>query len=236
MKIVGLRLEKYLDYSISGHNCDFEYADAIFIKSIICILLDNMDKVEIHLTRSEGQCGSGWCAASFGHIEVMRVSNFTYNYIAKKDLKFEYITDTVYSYNDEDDKITLDFSNYINFKTCILQYDTINSNIFTCTSDGGDSYYPSGGYSVNLDNFIKTDRIIEKRPVWIFKGDSNLGKSFIASNSRLQVYETDSKQILPNIIRESIIVLGNKFKFTINEIKEKIPCEFKLILVDFTMT
>ena len=36
MKIVGLRVEKYIGQEISGHNCDFEYTNAEFEKHIIC--------------------------------------------------------------------------------------------------------------------------------------------------------------------------------------------------------
>ena len=32
MKIIGLRIEKYIDKEVSGHNCDFEYNDAEFEK------------------------------------------------------------------------------------------------------------------------------------------------------------------------------------------------------------
>lgn len=66
MKIIGLRIEKYIDKEISGHNCDFEFKDAEFEKHIICGVLDDNRKVEIELSHSEGECFSGWTTASWG--------------------------------------------------------------------------------------------------------------------------------------------------------------------------
>lgn len=77
MKIIGLRIEKYIDKEISGHNCDFTYTDADFEKHIICGVLDDNRKVEIELRRSEDQCGSGWCTSSYGHIQVTEVKKFS---------------------------------------------------------------------------------------------------------------------------------------------------------------
>ena len=50
MKIIGLRVEKYIDKGISGHNCDFEYTDEEFEKHILCAVLSNNEKVEIQLS------------------------------------------------------------------------------------------------------------------------------------------------------------------------------------------
>jgi hypothetical protein len=64
MKIIGLRIEKYIDTEVSGHNCNFDYQDVGFEKHIICGVLSDKRKVEIELSRSEGECGSGWTTAS----------------------------------------------------------------------------------------------------------------------------------------------------------------------------
>lgn len=90
--------------------------------------------------------------------------------------------------------------------------------------------------TLDINLFKKTIRAKDKRPVWIFKGDSNSGKSFL---SHLvigkSVYETDSSSILKEIITEDIIVLGNKYKFSIEEIENKIFGEHESIIVDFTI-
>lgn len=209
MKIIGLRIEKYIDKEVSGHNCDFEYKDAEFEKHIICGVLSDNRKVEIELSRSEGECGSGWSTASWGNIKVTEVKKFNgYTHIPKELLNI--------------DDIQPNFDG-----------DTSN-DVFSVDCDGGDNYYPSGGYDVKMELFKETERAKNLRPVWIFKGKSNSGKSFLASKlTELEVYETDSNEVLPDSIVASVIVLGNKYDFTIDAIKEKLFGEVEINIVDF---
>lgn len=209
MKIIGLRIEKYIDKEISGHNCDFEFKDAEFEKHIICGVLDDNRKVEIELSHSEGECYSGWTTASWGHIKVTEVKKFNgYTFIPKKPLIVEDIEP-----NFEGD---------------------ISNDVFFVSDDGGDNYYPSGGYDVKMELFKETVRNKNLRPVWIFKGKSNSGKSFLASKlSELDVYETDSNSTLPESIVASVIVLGNKYDFSLEDVKSKIFGEVEIQVVDF---
>jgi hypothetical protein len=209
MKIIGLRIEKYIDKEVSGHNCDFKYTDAEFEKHIICGVLSNNRKVEIELSRSEGECGSGWAKASWGNIKVTEVKKFNgYTHIPKEVLNIKDIEP-----NFEGD---------------------ITTNVFYIYENGGCDYYPSGGYNVRMELFKETERAKNLRPVWIFKGESNSGKSFLASKlNDIEVYETDSNEILPDNIVASVIVLGNKYNFTIDEIEEKLFGEFEINIVNF---
>jgi hypothetical protein len=213
MRIVGMRIEKYIGQEVSGHNCDFEYTDAEFERHIIFGVTSGNKKIQITLYHEEGECGSGWCTASFGHIEVEEVSQFGgYTFVPKNRLVIEDL-DPKQSYN----------------------WVSIDNEVFSVSYDGGDSYYPSGGYHVNESLFIKTPRAKTKRPVWLFVGDSNLGKSYIASHTDFSVYETDSDPTLPDQILTDIIVLGKKYDFTIEEVKEKIFGEFELCVVNFSL-
>lgn len=209
MKIIGLRIEKYIDKEISGHNCDFEYKDAEFEKHIICGVLEDNRKVEIELSHSEGECGSGWTTASWGNIKVTEVKKFNgYTFIPKEILTIEDIEP--------------------NFD------GDISNNVFSVDCDGGDNYYPSGSYNVNMELFKETIRNKNLRPVWIFKGKSNSGKSFLASKlNELDVYETDSNEALPESIVASVIVLGNKYHFNLEDVKSKIFGEAEIQVVDF---
>ena len=156
MKIIGLRIEKYIDKEVSGHNCDFEYKDAEFEKHIICGILSDNRKVEIEMSVSEGECGSGWSTASWGNIKVTEVKKFNgYTHIPKEVLNVEDVEP--------------------NFE------GNISNDVFSIDEDGGCNYYPSGGYNVNMELFKETIRAKNLRPVWIFKGKSNSGKSFLAS-------------------------------------------------------
>ncbi|MCH8490224.1 MAG: hypothetical protein LAT81_09900 [Oceanicaulis sp.] len=209
MKIIGLRIEKYIDKEISGHNCDFEYKDAEFEKHIICGVLEDNRKVEIELSHSEGECGSGWRTASWGNIKVTEVKKFNgYTFIPKEILTIEDIEP--------------------NFD------GDISNNVFSVDCDGGDNYYPLGGYYVNMELFKETIRNKKLRPVWIFKGKSNSGKSFLASKlNDLDVYETDSNEALPESIVASVIVLGNKHEFSLEDVKSKIFGEVEIQVVEF---
>lgn len=79
---------------------------------------------------------------------------------------------------------------------------------------------------------------MDKRPVWIFKGDSGLGKSYIAgiianSDRAKTVYETDAHEELETI-EADIIVVGNKYDHSLEKIESKIKGEHEIIYVDFS--
>ncbi|ASA22617.1 hypothetical protein [Paenibacillus donghaensis] len=210
MKIVGLRIEKYIGESVSGHNCDFEYVDTEFERHVLFGILEDKRKVKITLWEEQGECGSGWCSASWGKVEVEEIEKFEgYTYTTKEQI---YIDDILpESYNSE----------------------YINNKVFEVSYDGGDSYYPCGDYTVNMDLFTQTIRHKEKRPVWVFKGSSNRGKSFIASHLvGLTVYETDSNANIP-FITEDIVVLGNKYTHQLQDIEANIFGDYELHVVDF---
>jgi hypothetical protein len=210
MKIIGLRIEKYIDKQVSGHNCDFEYTDAEFERHILCGILSDNRKVEITLSYSEGECYSGWTSASWGNIDVIEVKKFNgYTFRPKNNLTIEDIEPG-------------------------SQYD-ISNEVFYVSTNGGDEWYPGGNYHVNMDLFLETVRHKENRPVWIFKGKSNSGKSFLAARLKdLEVYETDISNELPEKISASIIVLGNKHPFSIDDILNKLVGKVKVQIVDFT--
>ena len=90
---------------------------------------------------------------------------------------------------------------------------------------------------IKYDNFKITNRLKKIRPVWIIKGQSGLGKSYLASilsnNSNLTIYETDSNSKLANIICEDIIVVGNKYNFSIEEIERQIYGKHESIIINF---
>jgi hypothetical protein len=212
MKIIGLRVEKYIGKEVSGHNCDFEYKDAEFEKHIILGLLEDNRKVEIELRYEEGECGSGWCTASYGIMDVKVVDKFN-GYTHKP--KNEILIDDIEPFD---------------------EIDEVNNHVFHCSYDGGDGYYPSGGYSVNMELFKPNGREKRNRPTYIFKGESGIGKSTLASkfNDDLVVFETDAYDNLPEIIIADVIVLGNRHKYTIDDIKQKVE-NTELVFCSFTL-
>ena len=114
----------------------------------------------------------------------------------------------------------------------------MDNEIFGIDYDGGDNYYPSGYAQIDKELFEETIRNQEKRPVWIFKGDSALGKSYlagiIANSDRMKtVYGTDAHESLDKI-HEDIIVIGNKYPYSVEDVEKYIESEYEIILVDFS--
>lgn len=89
---------------------------------------------------------------------------------------------------------------------------------------------------LNMDYFeLKTRFPDIKRKVWIFKGDSLLGKTFLSDKIDLNKYETDSSPTLPELLTEDIIVLGNKYSFLLEDIIQRIyqKDQVDIVVVDF---
>ena len=93
------------------------------------------------------------------------------------------------------------------------------------------------GVQIKYERLIPTNRKKEKRPVWIFVGESALGKSYLSSvlvnGSNNTKYETDSSPELPAEINEDMIVVGNKYHFSLRDIRERIFGEHETIIVNF---
>ncbi|MBQ8299158.1 MAG: hypothetical protein IJX99_04720 [Clostridia bacterium] len=90
---------------------------------------------------------------------------------------------------------------------------------------------------INRALFIKTRRMMQNRPVWIFVGDSGLGKSYIASffadGTNYSCFDTDLYQILPDVIYDNIIVIGKKYSHSIQDIEKRIFGKHESIIVSF---
>ena len=114
----------------------------------------------------------------------------------------------------------------LNVEDIEIGQESYNSDVFS---------YDLDGYTLNIEKFKKTPRHKEKRPVWIFVGPSNIGKSFIASRCELISYETDMCAELPEELVADIIVLGNKYKFDIEDIKSICLGDNEFTLVNFSL-
>ena len=190
-----MKIEKYLGKTVSGHNCNFKYTDTELERHILFALRDDNTKVKITLEAEEGECYSGWTTATRARYTQEVINNFEgFTHVPKTHIEID------------------DYSDFP---------DDITNDVFTFSAYGGDSYYPSGSYSVNMNLFEQTIRHLEKRPVWIFYGKSNSGKSFLSHKlNNLTVYETDSDKNLPKELNEDIIVVGNKYSFSLDNIEK----------------
>ena len=221
-KIYGLAVEKYIDVQCYGHNCDFEYSPEVFERYIVLAREAECPKhcssayVKIELSESSGECGSGWTTASWGH--------------ARTDVAYERINYPMTHKPKGDIFVTLHRDYYSAYGSWYLpdaddyDEDDYNENhVVSYSSCGGDGYYPCGGIYVDLTQFEELPRAMDKRPVWIFKGESGLGKSSIGVHLEgLTVFETDSVDELPEEITDDVIVLGNRSKWTVEDVKKHI--------------
>ena len=227
LKIVGLLVKKIINDYCEGHNCDFTYKkieDEEYV--LMCediyhitghVFIDEYGKeyhrkYEITLRDGYGECGSGWTTASYGFVDIKPVNNFRpWNYKPKQQIILENIS--------------------------IKEMDSpdFSCEYFRWSYDGGDEYYPTGYVDVNLSCFEELPRNMKKRPVWIFKGYSGLGKTSLAMQLENEdVYDTDISSKLPECITESVVVLGNKHGHTLEDIKTRLFGNPEIILVDFS--
>lgn len=233
-EIVGLRIENCLLPKCEGHNCDFKkYLDDsvkyIFLLKWIPESSSYSSSYptktyELTLWEEQDECYSGWTISNFGHLEFKNVSRFS---------------GKTHSPIKSGDKIKL---NVINNKVEFDKNDEhkIENDYFKYSDTGGDPYYPEGYVKVMMEKFkiVNPKRLITLRPVWIYYGNSCTGKTYLSSkyNHMLSVYETDMADKLPDVIYDDIIVIGNKYKYTLDDVKSKIyhidKCD--IILVRFS--
>lgn len=199
--IVGMTNTFYVKDSWNGHNCNFTITKMVGERHTLYGHSDGKP-ISISLSEFEGECSSGWCIASWADIIVNEVKEFPpFSYFPCKSPM----------------EITFDSAN-----------DYIDCAAFEYSSHGDDEYYPSGYYSINFENFKQTPRYSDKRVVFVFCGASGLGKTYLAGKlEEVDVYETDSNKDLPDVIYADVVVVGNKYKHEIEDVKNKLfenPC------------
>lgn len=235
IRVIGLLVEKYVGESVDGFNCSFTYEPAEMERYILMLIDSDNRKIELTLVEEYGECGSGWTTASWGHLEFKYVDHFRpFNYIPKdRPLMLKGVLiegDKIM--NDDEEPVTTESDDEDYWYEADLR-----SNVFSYSYDGGDGYYPNGGASVKTELFEPLKRTMEKRPVWIFDGESAMGKStlaaFIDRGSDLKVYETDSSAKLPDVITADIVVVGRKYDFDRREIVKRLFGDPEVIVVGF---
>lgn len=211
LKVCGLKRHYYL-----SRNYD-DIRNRKSVKEIICLKTKSGEKYELTLSTKVGDCPSGYTTATWASYKINKVIGFgpITHYISLPESTI---------------------SKYISFELSdgnIILPERYKCPFFEYDLDGGDCWYPEGDISVNDCMFIPTGRGFDKRPVWLFRGNSGTGKSFIASKlEKMEVYETDSSSKLPDRILADVIVLGNKYEYDIEEIQTRISG--KLVIVDFS--
>lgn len=227
IQVIGLAVEKYVenypesDTSKGGKKDSKRYH--LFVRDI-----QNKQKYEITVQTILGVCGSGWCPASYGKLDIKKLDKckpFSHTPIKTTFIEGFSIDPHTLCWKQEHTQS--------NERNDDGELDVVN-NIFAVSFTGIDPYYPSGYTNIDMQKFAVLPRAMEKRPVWIIKGPSGTGKSTLAGHIKeLSVFETDSVDKLPKEIDADVIVLGNRSKFTVNDIKSRLFGEVNVIEVSF---
>ena len=231
MKVLGYRKEyvpTHVEYETS--QCDVDNYESV--EHIFLYVEDEEEHIyEMDVFVSEEECYSGWCAADYGCCDITRVERVEVNARPKRgeDIVWEC---PIKDYIDELKDLEVGQSTTMS----LYDNDIEIENVLTVSRDGGDYYYPSGYVEFKDDLFEPLSaRQYDKAVVWVFKGGSGLGKSYLASRVKdKEVFETDAYKELPEKILADIIVLGNKYSYTVEELSERIPYEHEIIEVDFS--
>lgn len=130
-RVIGLREELYIGKEVTGHNCDFDYTDTEMTRHVI-LMVSEIDghKVELLLEEQQGECGSGWCCASYGHYSWDVVETFAGKTHTCEQTVIEITPESLNTGE-----------------------DSIDTGLFRFSEYGGCCYYPSGGYSINGELF-----------------------------------------------------------------------------------
>lgn len=227
MVLAGATVEKVIGDGLKGSNLSFIRYPKFFTK----VTLHFLDlSAEVHnrniiLITHEEECSSGWCKSTIADMEIQDIGSAAFGPMTHKAKSNNHF------YLDLDEFTRLSSKDNA-FKCSLFSYDKY----------GDDSWYPSGYFSVNYDDYLEAVRGFgELYPVWIFYGASNLGKTSLGEDlarSGREVFDTDAYDELPSKIVADIIVLGNRprkeGKWTIENILSHLPDRTKPIMVNFS--
>lgn len=226
IQVMGLAVEKYVEsypasYISKAGKCDSERYH-LLVRDI-----KNKQKYEIIMETSLGICGSGYCSASYGRFDIKKLDkNMPFSHTPIETMFIEGFSIDPYTLGWKQEYTKGDADDFDDL-------DIVN-NVFSISFAGMDPYYPSGYVRINMEKFAVLSRAMKKRPVWIINGPSGTGKSTLAGHIKgLSVFETDSVNKLPKEIDADVIVLGNRSKFTVNDITNRLFGEVNVIEVSF---
>ena len=248
INVVGMRLEKVIgteaDEDEDDHYSCGEKPCNIDRYTLLCVVKspwgNGSRKFTISLWENGGWCGSGYTTASFGTMIIKRVDDFGPFTHRPKDGKPVKIENAYYDCDTGElcfDKVEYNWDSDEDDEDDEYFDADVKNNVFNYSEDGGDLYYPSGYVHVNMDLFEACERGFDQRPVWIFVGDSESGKSTLGYylKENKEVFETDAcNNKLPEIIWADIIVVGNKYEMFVPDILKHLPDETEPIIVNFS--
>ena len=211
LNILGMTNTFYVTDAYEGMNCAFKVTKVVREKYTIYGYNEKNALVSICLGQEEGPCGTQWCVSTYGCMSVNTVTHLpSFSYIPKQ------VNKLVISFDEDDENISCEAFDY--------------------SADGGDAWYPCGYFSINFDVFKETARHCDKRVVYVMQGPSGAGKSHLSGflHGSMDVFETDNHEKLPECIYADVVVIGNKYKHGLDDIKPLLFSDPKISLVTFS--
>ena len=122
-EVVGLRLEKIVADQ-TGYD-EYETEPCVTDKYVLLFKDSCNNKFELSLYEDSGWCGSGYCGASFGHIDVVELNEFL-GYTHKPKKKITHLEfDNILDLNSEYDMKTPCFNTQIMEAVVTIQWDML---------------------------------------------------------------------------------------------------------------
>lgn len=230
MQVIGYRKE-YVPTLVKYETCQNEIDDYRSVEHIWLYVKDDENHLyAMNIYESEDECYSGYTTADYGNCDITRVESYDITSKPKTDMTWDCPADL---YFDDISSLAIGETLYAS------HYEDVNieiPDVLKVSYDEGDEYYPSGYVEFKTDLFTEPDiRQLDKAPLWIFKGGSGLGKSYLSHRIGDKiVWESDSYSELPERILADIIVLGNKYNYTVEDVDKLVPYEHETIIVDFS--
>ena len=147
----------------------------IIIDEYDFLYTENDKKYSVKYVIEQGMCGSGYCTA---------------DWIIEGDTK---------------EVLEFGSIHYTPIGNCEISSFIGADNSHMEIYENGCSYYPSAYININFDKWRNTFRNKGEKQIYIFYGESAIGKSYLGSK-----FDSD------------IIIIGNKFTFDITQVKTNI--------------
>jgi len=211
IEIVGLQEIIYVKNRLKGKNSKYTSYKEILNKHTVFGYIKNDQKIAINFEKIKIKCNSELSISKIAIIEVKQINNFQpFTHVPQKNIEIK----MPLKIDDDNIEVTSQF-----FENQVFKFDNIGKD---------------RTYVINFDLFKKVPRFKQDRVVWIWTGPSESEKTFLSSKIlNLEVYETDSSNKIPNVIYADIIIIGDKYKFTVDEVKTKIFGKAQVIVSKF---
>lgn len=234
------QLTKFDKYEILGYRSEYYHynnceTDCLNEQLVIVIKRAIYDNFIYELKFSEEEEDLGFVFNNYGYATIERVTKPIYTARLKEPLNIS-LPKVINGISLEDITVKhypislFDENDYFEIP-----------GIIKASGSGEDEWYPQGYIEFNRERFEEPNkRQIYKKPIWIFKGDSGAGKTYLSALleiMEMKVFETDSIKgdDITDPIKADIIVIGNKHGFKIDYVKEHVANrdDIEFIEVDF---